>query len=219
MWIVVLGLFVYGVEVCAYGVLHELGASTTGIARVAATKLGWWTLLVALAAMLLSAWERANEFRFAGILLLGTVTAQLIASLAGAEVAVASMLRWELAVYGFFIVVIISARDQLLPLRHRHRWRGITEISDAELRSVRIIGWLCSAIPVIVLTGATAVMASRGLHPNGPLSATWFARIGTLASFATPLVLVAISLLMSQFANDKLGTCSVEPPFFNTSPR
>jgi hypothetical protein len=124
---------------------------------------------------------------------LGVIVPLLVGYPFREERAVASALRWALALAFVCCSGLLWARR---PLRRMSevlgiKWAAPTNI-PAWVRSMLLVG---TVLPVLFLTGWVAALGFSGRQPVGPDAGSVFAHMGWTASTVTPLLLLALTLL------------------------
>ncbi|MBY0523648.1 MAG: hypothetical protein K2R98_09615, partial [Gemmataceae bacterium] len=190
-----LGVAVWGV---APGVVAELtpaipGVVIDGTGHVHAYGPGAWALLATLAVVLTVAlWVRKAGAAVAFIFLAVTVPV-LTAGPAGAQLATASALRWDLGLCFLATAVPLWLRE---PLGRFATGIGV-KLEDDEPPSL-LARWgliaLC-LLPVVALTTHVTLLGLQGLTPAGPTDGSFYFRVGWIASNVVPLVLLGAALV------------------------
>jgi hypothetical protein len=177
------------------GVVAELtpGRPTTPPAELAYTYGPEARILLGLLALVLivSLWERGRRRAVLGLALLAFTVPVLVAGPFAEELATASALRWGLA--GCYLVVsaLVWAREPIAKLAST---AGIT-FAPGTLTGRATRGVLgIAAASVFGLTVWLAALGFAGRTPAGPLSDSFFARIGWTAAAVTPLALLVIGM-------------------------
>lgn len=156
---------------------------------------GSWALLALVLVVLLAGqWERFRRDDLLGALVAASMTVPLLAGRWEGDVAVASALRWWGAAFLLAASGAIWGRARLARWGGRLGWQSKPGAPDED--PGHAIGTLFAAasLPLIAVT-LHVVNASLAATPIvGPEPGSFFARIGPAASYATPLVLVAVTL-------------------------
>jgi hypothetical protein len=190
-------LTLYGV---APGVIAELAPLHEKVSLESPTYahaygFGAWAMLATLAVAFAGAlWDRRNPTApMIGLGLLAIVVALLAAGPFAKELATASALRWGLAACFLICSGALWLREPILASASR---MGVSPDSRVSLcpalRALLIAG---TVAPVLVLTAVAAGLRISGEALSGPEAASFFARVGPLASNLVPLVLVSAGLV------------------------
>jgi hypothetical protein len=153
-----------------------------------------WILLGVLATVLIAGlWERWRVAELLGALLLAATAPCLLAGQFADEVAVASALRWGLAICFLVCSAFIWQRRRLLD------WGRLAKTSvELDARGPQIARTTLLAItawPVIVLTFIAALLQFASVTPGGPAIGSFFERVGPNVSYMIPLLLVILGLV------------------------
>lgn len=198
----VIGFFVLG----AVAVLPGVGAELTpfGAVRfvIAPPELAHafdaiaWVLLAVLAVAVLLSWRLSKIEHDTDVHAIALVPLALAAPLVwagthAADIAVASALRWSLALAFVAGAALVAIR---VPLR-----RGAEAIGFAARPSPWLRPWLLALFTVaagvvVVLSTIVAEIGLSRLKPGGPLEASPFAQMGAMLSNLVPLALVVFGL-------------------------
>jgi hypothetical protein len=194
-WIVRNGLIAAESVLVAVCLVPEVLRELVGRAVVPAAFDGSaWMLLAVLAAVFLAAlWERWREAELAAIILLVAVAAGLTASRFAADLAVASALRWSLALGFVACSVVIWQRDRVLGWCRLASTR--VELGTAGPRIARGVLLAVTALPALGLTLLAAALQLGGARPAGPAAATFFRDLGPTWSYLVPLALVMAGMV------------------------
>ncbi len=155
-----------------------------------------WVLFAVLAVGVLLSWrlsklEQDTDVHAIGLALLAISAPVVWAGTHAVDVAVASALRWGLA-------VAFVAGSALVALRIP-AWRGATAIGftvqpSPWLRPVLLTLFAIAAGVVVVISAQVAELGLSRLKPGGPLEASAFAQVGAMFSNLVPLALVVFGL-------------------------
>jgi len=153
-----------------------------------------WLLVAVLALGLLAAlWHRWREAEAASSLLLAATVPCLIAGQFVGERAVASALRWGLAVGFVLLSAVVWQRGRL-----RHccaKFGAVIESGAVGPRISRALLVATTAVPVLILTLVAAPGQLGGSSPGGPVPGSFFDRLGPEVSYLVPLALVTAGLV------------------------
>lgn len=111
-------------------------------------------------------------------------------ALAG-ELAVASALRWTLALCYLLVSALLWLREPLAR-GAQHLGLSLPHSLPAVVRAMTLVGAL---LPVLALSAAVAVIEFIGEHSAGPVAGSVFERMGWLPSNLGPLVLLIVALV------------------------
>jgi hypothetical protein len=194
-----LGQLALAVATAAPGVWRELLAveQPDGLASLSRAASSWeaWALLAVLAAAVGSAaWGRVTAAKVYGLLLLALTAPMLAAGLFDGQRAAATTLCWGLA--GCFLVCSLPLwlRERLTAWAARRGWT-LADTPDLP-EQVRLALVACTAVPVLLLTVARAVLGWYGLAGPGPESDTLFVQIGPAWCSIVPLLAVGLGLVI-----------------------
>ncbi len=155
---------------------------------------GAWVVLALLAGVFgLGLWERQPRAAAFGLVLLAGTIPILAAGSFAPELAVASALRWGLAVAFLAGSAVLWVRVPLVRLAGRLGIRTGPggRLTDA-VRSFLMAG---QVVPILALTVIVVLVRLLGGPGTGPGAASWFRQIGLTASLSLPLVLVCVGLV------------------------
>ncbi len=156
---------------------------------------GWLALGVVVAALIVTQIRGRWVPGLAGLVISGATTAMLISGSFETQHAVVSALRWSFAACAVLLSSVWCGRSQI-----SQALRGIgLASSDTDLptqRMIRDVTALCSYLPVIVLTSWVVGRVAVGAALGGPLADTFFGRLSHAVSYATPLGIVVVAMLM-----------------------
>jgi len=160
---------------------------------VAVGPAAWLLALMLVLVFTVALWERWRQAELIAILLLAATLAGLAAGRWASAAAVASALRWTLA------VVFLAASLAVWQRRRVARWRRMAGASAKPGRraaqTARVTLLATAALPVIALTLLAAFLKLTGTLPAGPDAKSIFAAIGPTWSYLVPLGLVTIALV------------------------
>jgi hypothetical protein len=196
------GLVVVAVVVAATGVAggvaEELTPLAAGAGPVAATPLhlggvvGWCWLGLLVLALGLTLWQGRAPTAVPGLTAVALCAGVTAAAAFGEAIAVASALRWCLALAFFGVSALLWLRGRLAPLAAAAGIpQGPGATTSARARAVLLVG---AVAPVLLLTGAVAALGFARLHPSGPLPGSFFARLGPVVNVLSPLALLCVGL-------------------------
>ena len=126
-------------------------------------------------------------------LLLAATLPCLIAGRFAGDLAVASALRWGVAVCFLIVSAAIWERNRLLRacrLAHTN-----LDLDFSGLPVAQHVAIWTTAVPVLGLTVVAAACLFSGIEPGGPAAGTLFAWFGPKVSYLVPLVLVLLALV------------------------
>ncbi len=187
---------------CYPGVLVELGiaAPDSSLAQdpwhTQACQIGSWLALASVAlALVVALAQRVSD---AGLIAAVAVTAVVPLLIAGrweSGHAVASALRWAFAFYTLCWTAVIAVRRPLVNWAQRlggagGGWQAIWSTAVRDLSSA--VG-VCS---VLGLTLLAVVQSAHGARWGGPLAETWFAQLSPVISYALPLSMLVVAMLV-----------------------
>jgi hypothetical protein len=187
-----------------YGVLQELTPASMTFPRehwppehIFAYAAGAWPLFGALVlTMLAGLWQPAPGRRqteaLLGLAVLAVTAPTLWAGRFVPERAAASGLRWGLAVAFLAGSALLWLRGPLASLAAGLRMPSALPGSAARVRRSLLD---LALLPVLLLTGAVAVLAFRGTPPRGPLADSVFSDMGATLSVMVPLGLLSLALV------------------------
>ena len=160
----------------------------------AAVEGGAWLLVGLLGVVSIAAlWQRWRVAELIGALLLAATVPCLIAGQWADARAVASALRWALAL-GFAVCSIAVWQRRAL-LQGCRRLAAQLELGAKAPAAARAVLLTTMAAPVLVLTIAAAALQIGGVSAGGPVAETFFDRMGPVASYLIPLMLVTCGLV------------------------
>jgi hypothetical protein len=196
------GLVVAQLLVAIWGITPGVNAELTpkgnapGIVLVGTSHAygaGAWTLLAVLAVtLILACWDRFTSNLTAGLVVLAISVPILIAGPFTPQLAVASALRWGLAITFLVCAVPVWLRGPLGTMAERLRMK-VEPLAQAAV-TARVLLVLGCMVPVLALTADIALLGFIGQHPAGPTSG-FFHDIGWVASNVIPLVIVSLALV------------------------
>ncbi len=150
-----------------------------GIPHDHALGYGTWLLAGVLIVVFFAAqWAHYSSWRVLGIVAIVAMACPLLAALWTPEVAAASALRWLAA--GFLLVGSVAVWLPFAQTWPRHRQPLLL---------------LLVAAPLVAVSLFVVTMALRGNPIAGPDPGSAFARMGMAASYAVPILLIAMSLV------------------------
>ncbi len=163
-----------------------------------------WLLLGVLGlAVVMRLWGNRPHEAVMNLVFLGLSLPLLTAQPFRAERAVASALRWSLALGFLACSALLWLRR---PLGRRCAALGIgwptKEDIPSWIRSVLLVG---TVVPVLLLTLWIAILGFSGHQPAGPNANTVFTAIGWTASTVIPLLFLALGLLGHGLFEDSAG--------------
>lgn len=163
-----------------------------------------WTLLILLALLLAAGlWERARHYALLGLVVLALTAVAVAAMHFRHDQAVASALRWGLAVLFLGISSILWARRKLWPWCER---LGISWTTPLNIpRWSRVLLLAGTVAPILLITAMVAVVGSYGHRPAGPVPGTWFAELGWVTSMVVPLLVLVFALAGHGVREDAAG--------------
>ena len=197
--LVILALVVTAVGV-AHGAMEELTPLPTSSASAATATtlavqepLGWCWLGLLASAVALTLWQgqvgRA-VLELTGVALCVSV---LSAAVFAPDVAVASAVRWSLALCFVGCSALVWVRNHLACIATGVgiRW-DCGERIGARVRVLLIAG---AVVPVLVLTADVAGIGFARVYTSGPNAGSFFARVGPVVNNLAPLVLLCVGLV------------------------
>ncbi|HYW78585.1 MAG TPA: hypothetical protein VE890_03375, partial [Thermoguttaceae bacterium] len=170
-----------------------LSVGPTTATQTACGTAAWLLLLISGATLVVALWDRWRDTELTSVLLLAAVVPCLIAGRFAPDLAVASALRWGMAVGFVALSAMVCGRTQLLQLPRTAGAR--IEVGDNGPRIGRSVVLATTATPVLVLTVMAAMLQLLGTQPVQPVVDTFFDRIGPNLSYVVPLVLVMVGLV------------------------
>ncbi len=164
----------------------------------------WLTLSVLGLSLTMSLWEGWPRESAFGWLTLGLTLPVLAAYAFHDERAVASALRWGLALAFLGYSVLLWLRR---PLEHGLSRLGIPGPEAANVLSQWLRGGLLlgTLLPVLLLTSWVAIAGFSGRPPVGPLEDSVFDQMGWTVSVVVPLLLLALGLVGHGAREDEAG--------------
>jgi len=177
------------------GIGQELVSSgTPNTIQRAAGGGGAWVLLIVLATVMIAAmWERWGRVELVSTLLLGATIPCLIASRLVDSLAVASALRWGLAIC--FVVSSIAVLDRRRLLGWCRRLGTNVDVGPDGPQIARATTLATMVGPVLALTILAALLQLTGISLNGPAAESLFESLGPSISYLVPLLLVTLGLV------------------------
>jgi hypothetical protein len=159
-----------------------------------------WICLIVLTLMLLvTLWERWRRAELVAVLLLAASLPCLLAGQFTAVVAVASAVRWTLAI-DFAVCSIAAYNRNRLAAACRRVHAGpfalagqMPEGSDARLARGILIAIM--ALPVLAITILAAMLQIAGEAPGGPVAKSFFDNLGPTLSYLPPLAVLIAALV------------------------
>ena len=138
-------------------------------------------------------WERWRKAELTGSLLLAVTAAGLIAGQFAGDLAVASALRWTLAVAFVVCSLAVWQREHVLRIcRLAHTRIDVGSLGPRIARAALVA---TAAAPVLAITVLAAMLQIGGTSPGGPAADSFFERLGPNVSYVVPLVLVLLGLV------------------------
>ena len=197
--VVLVGLGIIG---CYPGVMVELGfvAPDSPLAQnpwhaQAYQVESWWALAsVTLALAVALAWCITEAGLIAAVALTAVVPL-LIAGHWETGHAVASASRWALAIYTLCWTALVTVRR---PLANWGQRLFGTDGKQAAVLSnaARDLAMAVGVFSVLGLTGLAVMQSARGATWGGPLADTWFAQLSPTVSYALPLAILIVAMLV-----------------------
>ncbi|MGO9113745.1 MAG: hypothetical protein ACLP9L_31325 [Thermoguttaceae bacterium] len=174
-------------------VAQEFGAK--GTVRLFESGLTAWVLWALLAAAAFaSLWDRWRIEEMVETLMIVVTAAGLVAGHFQADLAVASGLRWSLAIAGLAVSVVVWQRQHLIA---GCQATGIkVEMGATSVSTVRALLAVSTWLPVLLLTSVAAFVQFSGTVPPGPVGGSLFARLGLQVSYLVPLLLVIAAMVV-----------------------
>ena len=153
-----------------------------------------WILLGVLAIVVIAAlWEHWGRAELEIGLLLAVSVPVLVANRFAADFSAASATRWALAICFVVCSAAVWGRKWLKMLCEKlHVKLDMPQEGPRTARGVLVI---LSALPVILLTLAAAMIQLAGYKLNDPLANTFFDNISPTLSYLVPLALIIIGLV------------------------
>jgi hypothetical protein len=198
------GLVVLAVVVTSAGIAAGVGEELTPLALngdvpTAATAtlhvhgpLGWCWLGVLALTLGLTLWQGKALSALPGLTALALCAGVTAAAAFADGIAVASAVRWSLAICFVVLSVLLWLRGRLghAATVAGIRWERGPTIATV-VRALLIAGAMA---PVLLLTAAVAGIGFARMQPSGPLAGSFFANVGVVVNNLTPLVLLSIGL-------------------------
>jgi hypothetical protein len=187
---------------CWPGIRVELGYGT---ASAASSQLAWhsqayqWTgwvaLSVVVAALIITQLREQWVPGLAGFAVTGAAAAMMFSGTFESDHAVVSALRWSFAICALLLSILWCGRRQLVqPLRHLGLATAPTSADTVRLVRDALAGG--SYLPVIALTSWVVIRVAEGATFGGPLADSFFGRISLAVSYATPLGIIVLAMLL-----------------------
>jgi hypothetical protein len=154
--------------------------------------LGWLWLALLAAALLLAIFQGRAATALPALALVGMCVPVIMAASWWQELAVASALRWGLALAFVTGSAFVWFRNELAAGAHGLgiKWRQGVPIAGL----VRMLFLAGLVLPVLGLSAVVALMGLAGFHTGGPAEGSFFHDIGFLRSDLVPLGLVCVGL-------------------------
>ena len=156
--------------------------------------VGWLAFAVCVAGLLLAIWERRSLKPFASLVALTAVVPLLGAAYFAPDRAVASGLRWGLAIYVLIWMVPILIRNRIGLLFPQWQWK----VSRLEMlvvpNAIRIPSLRLGGILVIMLSSAAIVQGVGQVATGGPLADSIWSKLSPPVSYAIPLCGLVLAL-------------------------
>jgi hypothetical protein len=184
---------------CVPGILMELGtpwanASELGMSPGQGTWHGreaWWGVAAVLLALAVNLWRHGSVIAMTGMVATTAAVPHLIAAHFGNQTAVSSALRWSIAVWGLVWCLpacLVGGRKGQPPL-----WLEGGLVGTAA-GVIRTLSSSYTIFMVVTLTTAAVLSVAAGYVPGGPVVGSFFHRVGSSVSFATPLLMGVVVL-------------------------
>ena len=178
------------------GVLAELTGVSAAATDVSANGFGGpaWILSGTLAMMLASAlWERWRQAELLSSLCLVAAIAGMVAGRFADDLAVASALRWSLAIAFLACSVALWQRQRLAAWCVAIRANVAPgPVGPAASRAAVLATMALPVVGLTLLAAGTQLLCPQG---NGPVAGTFFARLGATWSYLVPLLLLIGTLV------------------------
>jgi hypothetical protein len=226
-WCIRLGVVALQGLIVAMSALAEVPRELAGSAGPTAPAVpdavgptAWILLGVLLVVFLATLWERWRTAELVAVLLLAATLPCLVAGRFAPDLAVASALRWTLAIGFAACSIAVWGREHLANACRRFHagpyapgtvgWaEGATSPSDgprvAPLEAgmsstvapqvARGVLLATMVLPVLAITILAALLQIGGTAPAGPLAKTFFATLGPTLSYLVPLLLLIGALV------------------------
>jgi hypothetical protein len=182
----------------APGVAEELTPRAAGAGPAVGTTLhlagalDWCWLGLLAVALGLAMWQGRAPTALPGLTAVALCAAGATAATFGGSAAVASALRWCLAICFVAVSALLWGRGRLARVATA---AGITwpqgAATGARTRALLLGG---AVAPVLLLTAAVAALGFARMHPSGPLAGSFFAWVGPAVNTLTPLALLCVGL-------------------------
>ena len=189
--LVMLVMFVWNEQFCE--LMPSLATTPTIAAFNAFGPTGWLLLAVLVGVLAAAIWQQWQEAEMCSSILLAVTAACLVAGHFMPDIAVASALRWSLAVAFLVCSVVVWQRVQVLD------WcrtiGGRIELTGNPSQIARGLIVATTVLPVVGLTIFAAAAQISGVRPAGPRADTFFAQLGPTWSYVIPLALLMIGLI------------------------
>ena len=195
--LVILALIITVIGV-APGVAEELTPTEYGISSMSATPsyvaspAGWCWLALLAAAVVLCLWQGQIGISIPGLVVISLSAVGLMAATFSSDLAIASALRWGLAILFLAGSAFVWRRDNLL--RIANSLAIPTEASIPIASAVRGILIAGAAAPILLITVGVASIGFARLHPSGPAAESLFHNLGVVINNIGPLVLLCLGL-------------------------
>jgi hypothetical protein len=181
------------------GLTHEFAGADGSTAawtveRLQAVDQGaWWLLWILFVVVLASLWEKERATGLIRLIVLACTLPVLISAVARDENACASTWRWSAAAMYLIASAFLWLRGPIVRLAGRI---GIGEhVSFPPLAAQRLVLFLGTFLPVLVLTLIVAQNGFAHIAPAGPDADSVFAQLGWVASNVVPLVILSTALV------------------------
>ena len=198
--VVLVAMLILVVSSCWPGVVIELGYEQTGMEFAPYNSMSWLAWFLVVVAVELSVFQKPSRERIVAVILATVAAPCLLAIHFESVTAVATALRWLLALYALAAAVkmlVLFTRER--PLAIVHRFFPL-ENKDSQVNEFSIACLLVSALPVYLLTILAFTAAITGETANGPVDGSFFHRMGEFWAYSIPLIMVVASIVVSGVA-------------------
>lgn len=199
------------------GAIALFGVASAGVAPLVGAELGWtlnkpylpprsweqlafhplaWTTILLLASgFVVRMWEKLDVNSLAGMAIVLTAIPVVAASAWAGEVAAASALRWGYMLLLCVTTLLFLARGEVMKLVKHLPQLQTAHLSWGQAEQLRYFLLAVAGVPILILTCLAVVFALAGHEPVGPVTGTFFARMGQNVSYGLPLLALVASLV------------------------
>jgi len=160
---------------------------------LATSGYSWLAVGFVALALLVALRERFTTASCSALFYLGSAIPLLVAAQFDSQLATASALRWGMALFALFIAALLYQRHAI---RSVARGLGIVSADGDDSQTtetIRTVVLIQVALPVLALSLGIVIAAAVNGRLGGPEAETLFDRLGTNASYAGPLLLLAFA--------------------------